>query len=141
MDHLDIQIRPSKLHLALLLAVHSVCFPALWLTEQPIWFLGMLAVFVLVSFIYTARFALLCHPLAIGRIEAYRGRWRLTLANGEIRKPTLIGEVLVLPWLIVARFRDQEARFSLVLLPDNVSVRDHRLSRVYFSLYAYPQVP
>ncbi|MBV1877280.1 MAG: hypothetical protein KUG79_06535 [Pseudomonadales bacterium] len=137
MNKLDLHIGVSKSYALFLLLLHVSCLYALWLANLPLWARLMLALLVGWSMIRAIRKALLS-PRAIQHVQANADQWQLTLANNNVFEATLVGEVLVWSWLIVARFRHHNNYYSLVLLPDNCSPQAHRLSRVYFSYYVGP---
>ena len=137
MDQLDISCRASYQHFTLLIVVHGLAVYALVLSGQHLLVQTATSVAVGLSFYRLSRLSLLLHPRSIERLNARKGHWQLTLRNGERRQVMLTGEVLVWPLLVVARFKDQDETYALVLLSDSVAVDEHRLSRVYFSLYAF----
>ena len=92
---------------------------------------------IVISMIHSGRFSLSLPGSSISRLNASRGRWQITLRNGRRRRVLLAGQVLVWPWLVVARFTDQDQTYALVLLPDSVDQESHRRSRVYFRYYAF----
>jgi hypothetical protein len=142
MDRLDILCKPSFLHFSLLSIVHGIAGFSLFQAQQFFWLEFVLAVFIGISFWHFSRLALMSHPLSIVRVQGNEGDWQITLRDGETRRVSQSGEILVWPWLVVAFFRDGKHRkenkfYPLVLMPDSVSVFDHRRSRIYFSFYGF----
>lgn len=136
MHQLDIQCRPSIQHFSALIVAHALALLGLVASGQPVEFQLAMALIVLISLVHFGRLALLCHPLAIRRVKAEQLVWRLSLVNGEERTVRRTGEVVVWPWLVVARFKDRDGTYPLVLMPDTVSRFDHRRSRIYFRYYS-----
>lgn len=137
MDNLDICCKPSLQHLGLLLIVHGLAVVCVFLVQQPLWLELMVVLFATISLFHFGRLSVLRHPLAISRIQANSNHWQITLVNGDTRQVRQSGEVLVWPWLVVAVFRDKAGFYPLVLMPDSLSVFDHRRSRIYFLHYCF----
>ena len=137
MDKLDIRCKPSLQHLSLLLIVHLLAVVCVFLVPQPLWLEVMVVLFSAISLFHFGRLSVLRHPLAISRIQANSDNWQITLVNGDTRQVRQSGEILVWPWLVVAVFRDKSGFYPLVLMPDSLSVFDHRRSRIYFLLYCF----
>ena len=135
MGKLDIRCKPSLQHLCLLAVVHGLAIFSLYQVQQPLWLELLLIPITGISLLHFGRLAVLRHPRAIIRVQASANAWRITLVNGDTRQVRQSGEVLVWSWLVVAVFRDKTGFYPLVLMPDSLSVFDHRRSRIYFLYY------
>lgn len=130
-DHMDVAIRPSRWHAALLAVVHLLALVALALSGVQIWLAVALGVAVLASFAYTLRrFAMLRDARSVVRVEWRADGWRLALRSGESVTAHLESSV-VLGWLVVMNFRDAtRTHFPVTVLPDSVDADAFRRLRV-----------
>ena len=136
MDQLEIECKPSWQHFLILVAVHGLSLIGLMMSALSVTLQLALTLAVVTSLVHFSRLVILVDPLAIKRLKARPQRWELTLVNGEKKIVKQTGEIVVWPWLVVARFKDSDYAYPLVLMPDSVSKTDHRRSRIYFTYYS-----
>lgn len=138
MDRLDIiTLKPScislRLHLGiLLLALASVLLCGLsWLIKIPL------------VLCFSGRLFPVRNHFRVVKMGFEQGHWWAIVDNGEMignkMKIQLIGEQLVLPWLVVMNIRVEDSRqkHSFVLWRDTADKDDLRRLRVFLRYHRY----
>lgn len=67
---------------------------------------------------------------SIRRVQYLDGDWWLTFQSGRLAKASLINPVVVLPWLVSARFRVGSRLFQWLVTVDALRTTEHRRLRV-----------
>ena len=146
-ENLHIQCQPSRLHVLILILAHAVVlFTLALLSKQfvvyqyPVYLAGLA---VLLSANYFCRIALHFNSNCIVELDAKKSgdtiTWKIELKNGDVQVVKLKDNFLVWRRLVICQFYNKKNTYSLVLLPDSVSPRAHRHTRIYLSLYGVNQ--
>ena len=135
---LYVELRPSRILYALLLAIHGGALAILLLAPLSWPPRILLALLLLLSLRHSvARWALLERRRSVVALARDRsGEWRVTLAGGEELEVRLLPDSFVSTWLVVLNFSLAESSGSLsaVILPDMLDGNTLRRLRVLLSM-------
>lgn len=137
-----IVLKPSRrllLTQALVLLAMGIAAPLALLphwSSQPWWWLVLILLWALLGL---AGYSIwMAHQRGPRCLRYHGGDWYLTLAGVEYRSE-LIGEAVIWPKLLVARYRLRVSgqKVNLVCLPDCVRKEDFRRLRVWLRIYLW----
>lgn len=128
----ELELRPSRILIALLAAAHLFSLALLWLMPlTPVWRLAASLAVLASGAYYLRRDGLLRAP---GSILCIRIEQDLTCScrtpEGWRTGMEILGSSMVTPWLSVLRLKSGHAR-SLTILPDAVNAEEYRKLRVF----------
>lgn len=124
-----IPLKPSRIARHLHGGVAVLAILALWCSALP-WWLNTIMTLLLAA---AARWRWQRDTcLLVSGLACREGTWLLRGASGELRAE-LVGEQVVLPWLVVLQWRDLQGNkpVSLSLWPDSAVQDDLRRLRVF----------
>jgi hypothetical protein len=129
---LDLTPGISRFQVCVSILAYSAGFIALWLSAIPLELQLALSLTIGVAAAAHWRDDVGDNPDRIVRV-CYQEGWWLFLADGRVRKVELIGEAVVLSWVVSANFSDGRHRYTLSVFSDSVTKTEHRQLRARFS--------
>lgn len=133
---IDVHLVPSVWHRLLLTLVHLLAIVALFLSRLEPWLLVAMICAVLASLIYSfVRFGQLRAADSVVHLSFHDEAWQILLRSGRILQVTPESSVVVLGWLVVINFRDEDRkRYPVTLLPDSTGEDEFRRLKVLLKL-------
>ena len=132
----------SRVKVSLCLVAYSAGLLSLWLADLPEllrWALSSAVVLAGIEQWYSATNANRIKTLSYGSNydpnyepnykQGHDNGWWLTFADGRVRQVTLLGDSIVLPWVVSLRFFDGQQRYSIAIFFDAVTKTQHRQLR------------
>ena len=128
--NLDLTPGYSKALVALNLCLCAASVTVIYLAQWDRWLFIAISFAALVGATYHIGWLMGLQPTSIRRIQFLDGTWWLTFQDGRLSKGTLVGPVVVLPWMISARFRVRGRLIDWLVTADMLTKTEHRRLRV-----------